>query len=198
MRGEPRVIPVTSSRRRDQRPLRFGYADPPYPGLANLYVEKQEVDHAELIARLESEYDGWALHTHVPALTLLLPLCPPDVRVIAWVKPFAVMRPGRRLQFAWEPILVRPLGPPSGGSIFDWYRGVPTTAGRKLKGAKPVDVAMYVFNAGGLRPQDELVDLYPGTGAIGRAWEQWRSQAGAAGRSPSARSMKLWDQAASS
>lgn len=188
------MLPVTSSRRRDQRPLRFAYADPPYPGLANLYVEREEVDHRELIARLEADYDGWALHTHVPALAHLLPLCPPEVRVIAWVKPFAVFRPGRRLQWAWEPILIKALGPPSGGSMFDWHRSSPTRAGRKLKGAKPAEVAMYVFGAAGLRPQDTLEDLYPGTGAITRAWEQWRAQAGAAGRSPSARSMRLWDQ----
>lgn len=195
MRGEPRVIPVSSARRRTSRPLRFAYADPPYPGLAGLYVEKQEVDHAELIARLEAKYDGWALHTHVPALTLLLPLCPPEVRVLAWVKPFAVFRPGARLQFAWEPILVKPLGPPYRTSVFDWYRGNPTRKGRSLKGAKPADVAMFVFDAAGLRPYDSLEDLYPGTGAISRAWSTWRAQARPIGKRPSARPLKLWEMA---
>jgi len=195
VKGEPRVIPVSSARRRDNRPLRFAYADPPYPGLANLYVEHEEVDHSELIARLESEFDGWALHTHVPALASLLPLCPPEVRIVAWVKPFAVFRPGARLQYAWEPILIRPLGPPYRTSIFDWYRGNPTRAGRKLKGAKPLDVAMYVFDAAGLRPTDTLEDLYPGTGAIGRAWATWSSQARPIGKRPSARPLKLWGSA---
>lgn len=190
----PRLIPVSSQRRRDDRPLRFGYADPPYPGLAALYPEKTEVDHAELIATLERDYDGWALHTHVPALAQLLPLCPPEVRVLAWVKPWAIFRPGKRLQYAWEPVIVRPLGPPYRWSVFDWLRSVPTRAGRQLKGAKPADVAMYVFDAVGLRPQDELVDLYPGTGAITRAWEEWRRTAAPISGTIRARSMHLWDQ----
>ena len=46
------------------RPLiRIGYADPPYPGCAHLYKDHPdyagEVDHAALVERLRSEYDGW-------------------------------------------------------------------------------------------------------------------------------------------
>src|SRR5204863_6895565 len=40
---------------------RIGYADPPYPGCANLYKDHPdfggEVDHAALIKRLEEEFD---------------------------------------------------------------------------------------------------------------------------------------------
>jgi hypothetical protein len=32
--------------------MRFAFADPPYPGNAGHYPERQEVDHARLIARL--------------------------------------------------------------------------------------------------------------------------------------------------
>jgi hypothetical protein len=52
-----------------ERPMRFAYADPPYPGQAwRVYGRHEdyagEVDHAELIARLERDYpDGWALST---------------------------------------------------------------------------------------------------------------------------------------
>jgi hypothetical protein len=34
--------------------MRFAFADPPYPGKAGYYPERQEVDHGELIARLSS------------------------------------------------------------------------------------------------------------------------------------------------
>src|SRR3954465_10973819 len=55
------------------RPLRFCYADPPYPGKAWMYREQPtyagEVDHVELIASLEaSRYAGWALSTSAKAL----------------------------------------------------------------------------------------------------------------------------------
>lgn len=188
----PRVRPVSSSRRRDESPRRFAYADPPYPGLADLYPEKTEVDHAELIARLEREYDGWALHTHVPALAGIIPLLPPEARIIPWVKTFAVFRPGRRLQWAWEPIIVKPVGPPFRTSVFDWILVPAAMAGRRLKGAKPEAVAMHVFDAAGIRPQDELEDLYPGTGAIGRAWDAWRAQAAPISGRPGARPLRLW------
>ena len=38
------------------RPMHFAYADPPYPGKANLYPEKTEIDHASLIDRLTANY----------------------------------------------------------------------------------------------------------------------------------------------
>jgi len=46
--------------------VRVAYADPPYPGCAHLYKDHPdyagEVDHAELIDRMEREFpDGWAL-----------------------------------------------------------------------------------------------------------------------------------------
>lgn len=75
------------------RPMRFAYADPPYPGRAKRYYGDQpsfagEVDHVARIASLEaSSYDGWALSTAADALREVLPLCPAAARVCAWVKP---------------------------------------------------------------------------------------------------------------
>ncbi len=41
--------------------MRFAYADPPYPGNAGIYPEREGVDYRELIARLRAEFpDGWA------------------------------------------------------------------------------------------------------------------------------------------
>ena len=42
--------------------------------------------------------------------------------------------------------------------------------------AKPPEVIGWVFAAMGLEPDDELVDLYPGTGAVGAAWDAYRAQ----------------------
>jgi hypothetical protein len=77
------------------RSLRLAYADPPYPGKAYLYRDHPdyagEVDHGELIARLAA-YDGWALSTSAAALSAVLALCPPGVRVAAWHKGERVTR----------------------------------------------------------------------------------------------------------
>ncbi len=158
--------------------MRVAYADPPYVGCAHFYPENEEVDHRALIARLCDEFpDGWALSCHTPSLRVLLPMCPEDVRVMAWVKPFAVFKPNVNPAYAWEPVLVR------GGrkrtreedTVRDWVSS-PITLQRGVVGAKPETFCFWLFGVLGLRPEDELVDLYPGSGAVGRAWTRWRSQ----------------------
>ena len=84
--------------------MKFAYADPPYLGCGSLYAkhhpeakvwDKPET-HRQLIERLVDEYpDGWALSLHSPSLWTLLPMCPEDVRVAAWVKPFGAGRASR-------------------------------------------------------------------------------------------------------
>lgn len=158
--------------------MRVAYADPPYPGLAHLYADHPdfagEVDHAELIGRLTEGFDAWALHTSVGALRELLPLTPADTRTLAWVKGWASWKPNISPAYAWEPILI------SGHrrvdearKVRDWIACHPVT-GADFVGAKPPGVIEYVFQALGLEPDDELADLYPGTGAVGRTWDEWR------------------------
>lgn len=156
--------------------MRFCYADPPYPGCAHRYPEKTEVDHGELIARLVDEFpDGWALSTHSPALRDLLPLCPPDVRVLAWCKPWTPFRPNVNPAYAWEPVIVR------GGrkrtraqlTLFDWI-ACHSTARAKVLGQKGEAFSFWLFEILNLQPGDELIDLFPGSGAVGRAWDRWQ------------------------
>lgn len=53
----------------EEHAMKFAYADPPYPNQAHRYKDHKdfagEVDHAELVARLERDYDGWLLHTRL-------------------------------------------------------------------------------------------------------------------------------------
>lgn len=166
--------------------MRIAYADPPYIGCAHLYADDDlydgdaaEVDHAELVARLET-YDGWVLHTHVPGLRVILPLVPNEARVMAWVKPFAAFKRNVPVAYAWEPVIVKPCRKPvvSGRmTMRDWI-SEPITLKRGLTGAKPEAVCRWAFEVVGASPDDELDDLYPGTGAVGRAWDAWRSQLG--------------------
>lgn len=90
-------------------PLRLAYADPPYPGLSAKYYTGHpdyagEVDHAELISRLASTYDGWALSTSAAALPDVLALCPAGVRVAAWHRGPIPTRARGPLS-AWEPVI---------------------------------------------------------------------------------------------
>ena len=158
----------------DGSPKRMAYADPPYPGFAKrLYGTEPtyagEVDHAKLIASLVDQYDGWALSTGAYALRDLLPLCPPEARVCAWVKPIGVSGKTFGLHNCWEPIIVVPGRQLQPGKR-DWFAAQPARGGGTLMGRKPIAFAAFLFDALGLLPIDELDDLFPGTGIIGRAW----------------------------
>lgn len=148
--------------------MKFAYADPPYPGCAHLYPENEEVDHKVLIEMLCNDFpDGWALSTSSPALRDVLNLCPDDVRLMAWVKPFCSFKPNVNPAYAWEPIIVR------GGrrrtreqlTCRDWV-SANITLKKGLTGAKPPDFCQWLFDVLNIEPEDEFVDLYPGTGIV--------------------------------
>ena len=160
--------------------MRFAYADPPYPGMSGFYKDHPdyggEVDHADLIEWLMT-FDGWVLHTASTTLRDVLALAPDGHRVAAWVKPFASFKRGVPVAYAWEPVIVY------GGrtrdkelpTIRDWI-AEPITLKRGLTGAKPEAVCRWAFDLLGATPDDELHDLFPGSGAVGRAWDAWRDQ----------------------
>ncbi len=166
--------------------MRIAYADPPYPGCAHLYKDHPdydgEVDHMLLGQRLHAEYDGWILHTSSVALPEVLALMPPyamtDVRIMSWVKTFAAFKANVSVAYAWEPVLVKAVRKPivkPGMTYRDWI-AEPITLKRGLTGAKPEAVCRWLFEVAGCEPDDELDDLFPGTGAVTKAWEAWRSQ----------------------
>lgn len=159
--------------------LKVAYADPPYPGCAHLYKNHPdfagEVDHVTLVAKLET-YDGWLLHTSSQALRDVLPLCPKSARVMAWVKPFAAFKRNVSVAFAWEPVIVKACRKPivRGRIVMRDWIAASSTLKKGLAGAKPLDVCLWAFEVLGLEPDDELDDLFPGTGAVTVAWEAWR------------------------
>ena len=166
--------------------MRIAYADPPYPGCAHLYRDQEsfggEVDHADLIARLERDFDGWVLHTASTTLHEVLRAADEagvsGFRIAAWVKPFAAFKRNVSVAYAWEPVLVKPVRKPvvSGRVVMrDWF-SQSITLRKGLTGAKPHAVCRWLFEVAGLQPDDELVDLFPGTGAVTEAWESWRQE----------------------
>lgn len=166
--------------------MRVAYADPPYPGCAHLYRDHPdyagEVDHAKLVYELVAEYDGYCLHTSSVALADVLARFQIETndmpRVMAWVKPFAAFKRNVSVAYAWEPVLVRACRKPvvSGREVMRDWIAESITLKRGLTGAKPDRVCRWLFEVLGMEPVDELVDLYPGTGAVSAAWDSWRRQ----------------------
>lgn len=169
--------------------MRFAFADPPYPGQAKRHYEGHpdyagEVDYLELLRHLELEYpDGWALCLGSVDVQDVSALCAAvglnqkrgDYRIGAWVKPFASFKPGVNPAYTWEPVVFR------GGRRLS--RDVPTvkdhvaasiTLRRGCAGAKPDAFSVWVFQMLGLELEDELHDLFPGSGAVSDAWRRYR------------------------
>lgn len=162
------------------RPMRFAYADPPYPGKAGLYPEREEVDHAQLVERLVAGYpDGWALSTSSGALREVWALCPPDTRLRVWLKNSRRARARDALQ-SYEALLVwggRPLPTDVVQDLEDSLvaRGRFRAFPGALVGMKPPQFAVWMFRLLGARLGDSLDDLFPGSGAISLAWERYAS-----------------------
>ncbi len=165
-------------RESDAQCKRIGYADPPYPGRAWMYKGHPdyagEVDHAALIASLRSSYDGWALSTSADSLQDLLPLCPKGVHVAAWHKPLAAQATTRGMHNVWEPVIVWPARELRPG-IADALRALPARGGGHLIGRKPLKFCGWLFGLLGALPGDDFVDLFPGSGIVGRAWSAYVS-----------------------
>lgn len=164
--------------------MRVAYADPPYPGQAAKHYSDHpdyagEVDHEALLQQLD-KYDGWLLHTSSVALTdVLISAFQANVsgfRVMAWVKPFAAFKRNVSVAYAWEPVLVKPCRKPvvSGRVVMRDWVSESITLKKGLVGVKPEKVCRWAFEVLGLQPTDELVDLFPGTGAVTAAWEAWK------------------------
>ena len=154
--------------------MRAVYADPPYIGCAHLYPEKEEVDHVALIEKLKT-YDAWALSATSNSLHTILPLCSDTVRIMAWVKPFSIFKPSVRTAYAWEPVLVQQgrLRTKGQDTVRDWV-SANITLRRGVVGAKPDQFCYWLFEVLNLSPEDEFDDLFPGSGAVTRAWNHYK------------------------
>lgn len=164
--------------------MKLGYADPPYVGCAHLYKDHPdfagEVDHAALIERLQADFDGWVLHAAATprSMAILAPLVEKieGARWMSWVKGFAAFKKNVSVAYAWEPVIVKPARKPVVSKrlvMRDWIQES-ITLRKGLTGAKPEAVCHWAFEMVGAHPDDDLSDLFPGTGAVTKAWATWR------------------------
>ncbi len=158
------------------------YADPPYLGQAKRHYGDDTFDsidaHRDLLDSLE-KFDAWAYSLSSSTLKDLLPLAPAGARVGAWVKPFCVYKRGVDPVYAWEPVLFKSKRqakiPPKGGkavSVKDFV-SANITLKKGLIGAKPPEFCFWMFDLIGAQPDDDFHDLFPGTGGVSSAWDEW-------------------------
>jgi hypothetical protein len=181
--------------------MKFAFADPPYLGRAEYYRAhhpdamswNDPETHRALVARLQAEFpDGWVMSLNERSLRTILPMCPPESRVGAWMtdRPrFAGKAVPVRRHF--EPVIFmggRPYsdtGNRTADFIVTAQQRLPAgrpryamvkqdiRAGKTFVGRKPAAFANWVFALLGLTVADEFVDLFPGSGAVGEAYQAW-------------------------
>ncbi len=105
------------------------------------------------------------------SLSEILPLCPEGTRVCPWVKGWCSWKPGVHPKWAWEPVYLYGGRIPPPFVVRDWFQCNVTT-GQGFPGAKPEKFCRWVLQLLGYQDGDEVVDLFPGTGVMGRVLSQ--------------------------
>jgi hypothetical protein len=168
--------------------LKMAYADPPYLGCAKiLYGEYHRragdydklVTHIKLVKKLMREYpDGWALSLLTSTLPLLWPYFPKKIHIGAWVKRYGPFKKNVNPAYFWEPVVFYG-GRPRGDKkkyIYDWVCAQVVT-GPFFPGRKPDEFSFWVFEMLGMEAGDKFIDLFPGSKAVGKAWQMFSRQA---------------------
>lgn len=163
-------------------PLLLAYADPPYVGKAKRYYGDQptyagEVDHVALLTqleqrRLDGRLAGYALSCSSDSLQRhVLPYVPAEHWIGAWGKlPNRVPAETYGRHVRWEALVVVG-GRKRRPGVSDLLLATPARlGGETLPGRKPIAFCVWLFEALGMLPGDELEDLFPGTGVVTRCW----------------------------
>lgn len=133
----------------------------------------QPARHRALLEELAASYDGWAIATTPDGVQHYGPL-PIPCRIMAWVRPTAP--PGNhRLASKWEAVIVYTPEERRGADRVGQFSDVliANAPGQGFIGAKPAVWTRWVLDAMGYDPDtDELVDVFPGSGAVATAAAQ--------------------------
>jgi hypothetical protein len=177
----PRKYPVSSSR----VPSKLGYGDPPYPGQAKRHytddpsgIPPAEVDSARLLQDLVMMFDGFALSTSEPGLLIIMDDLPKGylrenkIRIAPWVKPWSHFRPFVNVQYTHEYVLFKTIRPNGARPSVKDHLVCNPTRQKGTHGAKPDAFCDWVLDLIGYQPGDDIIDMYPGSGAFTRAIER--------------------------
>ena len=164
--------------------MRFAYADPPYLGCCNLYGHRHEEPwgcwddaetHGRLLHYLDDTFDGWAYSATSVSLPAVLQWTLMDgARIASWVKPFAAFKANVRIAYTWEPVIFKPGRDSSkdGAPVGRDHLSEPITMRKGLTGAKTERFCRWIADLLGYVEGDEMVDIFPGTGIMGRTLAQ--------------------------
>lgn len=178
--------------------MRFAYADPPYIGQAKRHYSHDplcaEVDHEQLIEKLYREFpDGWALSASSTSLHEIIAILRhfhsifferDFPRIAVWCKSFGAFKRNVRPAYMWEPVIFYGGRNPTNGfshkppekngaqTTPKDFIVEPITLQKGLVGAKPEKVCRWILQLLNAQPGDEVVDLYPGTGIMGKVAEE--------------------------
>ncbi len=172
-----------------QRGLKVAYADPPYEGEAKQHYGNHkdfagEVDYFELVRLLAKNFpDGWALSMKQSTLRSVLNTCIVElglnVRIGIWCKKNPTIKKNVNPVYAWEPVVFY------GGRrrlvdrdfLLDWIDCAATAFDKRpMVGRKPEKFCYWVFGMLGLNHNDNLTDIYEGTGSVAWAWKCFKNQ----------------------
>lgn len=174
--GEPRIVTRSRARR--------WYGDGPRSTEqpADFHPDAGEWDdprrHRLLLEQLMDEFDGWAIATTPDGIRCYEPL-PIPCRLLVWVKRRA-MPTGHHIASTWEPVIVFPAAARRARAAVrgEKLAQVPdvlvcSPPGAGFAGAKPAQWTRWVLDALAYDPDtDELVDMFPGSGAVAAAAAQ--------------------------
>jgi len=163
--------------------MRYAYADPPYIDQAKRHYKNEticmEVNHRVLLGYLCQNFDGWAMSCSSTSLQRILKMdtCPSDIRIGSWVKPFASFKPNVNPAYTWEPVVYwRPKKRSREESTIKDHLIENITLKKGLAGAKPIRFCFWVFQLLGIDENDELIDVFPGTGIVTSAWNSYKTK----------------------
>ena len=173
--------------------MKLAIADPPYLGRANRWYGDgrgssggrhvadhhpearrwdDPAEHVALVARLESEFDGWAIAAAPDSMRVYWPVLPFNTRVMIWHRRNAPPS-GSRVGSMYEPVIVRVPDGRSGRrpELLEVADVLDHPAPRRnFAGAKPDVWTRWVLAAlGYLAGEDELTDVFAGSGAVAAA-----------------------------
>jgi len=123
--------------------------------------------HAQMVASIEADYDGWAITMNPGNLAQYLAWVTKPIRVAVWVKPDAMPHNSRPIR-SWEPVLLHvPEGRRRANGrlpIRDYL--IAAKGGSAFAGEKPRAWTRWVLDMLGYEEGDEVTDLFHGSGAV--------------------------------
>jgi hypothetical protein len=181
--------------------MKFAIADPPYLGSAyrwygingrakgkglgraDQHPEAQLWDkpekHIELAKKLLNNYDGFAIALTSHSLSTYLSVIQTErengIRILVWIKP-ASLPSGSRITQSYEPVIVKipkdRKGRKSGKQMVDYL--IQAAPRNGFAGSKPKEWTYWVLDALGVTKEDEIIDLFNGSGSVSQAINEYK------------------------